>query len=742
MVEIFGGAVMAVEKKVKTENMGKNSEISNYKAEDLIFALDIGTRTVVGLVGIQDKDKLKVLAVEIEEHKNRAMLDGQIHDISLVADIVSNVKEKLENKTGIKFKKVAIAAAGRVLKTYSVKVERTFDSTKEIAKDIISSIELEGVQNAQAELESEQRDSEKTMFYCVGYSVISYYLNGYVISSLLGHKGKTVGVEVLATFLPHVVIDSLYTVMNRVGLQVTNLTLEPIAAINVCIPPNLRLLNLALVDIGAGTSDIAITKDGAVIGYSMAPIAGDEITERIAHQYLVDFNTAESIKLTLNDDSQKSVDFIDVLGTPRTVDKKEIRKSIYESVVVLGETIADRILEYNKKAPNAVFCVGGGSQIHGLTDVIADKLGLPHDRVVVRGRDFIQSVKFTGKKLAGPEAITPLGIAVNAMQSMESDFLSVTLNQKKIRLFNSKKLNVADALILDGFDPKHLIGRTGRSISYEINGEKKIIRGEHGKPAEIKVNGQPANMETPLKPGDNIDIIPAVDGISAKLSLSDLVHVGQKIVTYNNLKIDVTPTITINGKAMSEDATIRDGDKVSIKDIKTVEDFADSVGIDIKNGTSIINGTMVGSTYMLKDGDIIEFSDYKAKSKRNNSSIDNLHSAADSMNKVETPDILSYSDSYVKVDAGDDKAEDSMDTEDILNSTKNGEAIKVSVNGKKLTLGGSKSDYYFVDIFNSFEFDTKQLRTGAVQLKLNGKPAAYTDKIKHGDNIEVIWENN
>src|SRR5690606_22252797 len=97
----------------------------------------------------------------------------------------------------------------------------------------------------------------------------------------------------IATFLPEMVVESLYTVMERAGIEVTYLTLEPIAALNVAIPSELRLLNLALADIGAGTSDIAVTKSGTVIAYDMVPIAGDEVTEAIAHNFLVDFNTAE-----------------------------------------------------------------------------------------------------------------------------------------------------------------------------------------------------------------------------------------------------------------------------------------------------------------------------------------------------------------------------------------------------------------------------------------------------------------
>ena len=83
----------------------------------------------------------------------------------------------------------------------------------------------------------------------------------------------------------------------HLGLEVANLTLEPIAAINVAIPESYRLLNIALVDIGAGTSDISITKDGSIIAYGMIPLAGDELTELIVQNYLVDFKTAEYIKL-------------------------------------------------------------------------------------------------------------------------------------------------------------------------------------------------------------------------------------------------------------------------------------------------------------------------------------------------------------------------------------------------------------------------------------------------------------
>ncbi len=707
---------------------------TKFNKDDVIFALDIGTRTVVGVAGVEEDKKFKVLAAEVVEHKNRAMLNGQIHDISLVANAVTEIKERLETKLGFKLDKVAIAAAGRVLKTYSANIDKDMDPNSEITREVISSLELEGIQLAQSRLESEQDGSDKSVFYCVGYSVISYYINGYVISTLLGHKAGNIGVEVLATFLPHVVIDSLYTVMNRVGLEVVNLTLEPIAAINVCIPPDLRLLNLALVDIGAGTSDIAITKDGAVIAYAMVPKAGDEITEKIVHHYLVDFSTAEKIKVSLNNTAEDTVAFTDVLKMKRIVQKEEILGVIRESVEKLGETIADKILEYNQKAPNAVFCVGGGSQIEGLTEVIADKLGLPADRVVVRGRDIIQSVKFSGKKLAGPEAITPMGIAVNSMIYKDYDFLSVTLNGKKIRLFNSKKLNVADALILVGYDPSKLIGRSGKSLTFELNGERRTAKGEFGRAAVITVNGQQASMETPLKPGDSIDIVPAEDGRPAALTVGEIIDLSEKKITYNKIIIDITPKVTVNGDIVEAERPISNGDKVNFTAITTAADFARSIDFDINQYKVVVNGEEVSGDYILKGGEeleLIEDSTYT-----HGPDLEDLYDSDES--EYFEPFLDGCNQRNIK---GQEIVLDGSGFDTARNADEDSSSISVSVNGKDVVINGNKNEYMFIDVFSSIDFDMTEVK-GSVALKLNGKRAAFTDQITNGDVIEITWDNN
>ncbi|RKJ28920.1 cell division protein, partial [Butyricicoccus sp. 1XD8-22] len=144
--------------------------------------------------------------------------------------------------------------------------------------------ELQAVQQAQGKLIGHQDDSSNH-YYCVGYSVLYYKLDGEEIGSLVDQQGDEASIEVIATFLPRVVVESLLAALKRANLEMEAMTLEPIAAINVLIPSSMRRLNVALVDIGAGTSDIAITDKGTIVAYGMVPVAGDEITEALSDHY-------------------------------------------------------------------------------------------------------------------------------------------------------------------------------------------------------------------------------------------------------------------------------------------------------------------------------------------------------------------------------------------------------------------------------------------------------------------------
>jgi len=701
----------------------------NPMPDDVIFALDIGTRTIIGVVGAQKNERFFVQAAEMIVHESRAMLDGQIHDIAKVAQGAAKVKDALEKKLGYKLTRVSIAAAGRVLKTCQIKVERDIEEGKEIDQQFISALEMEGIQRAQAEIEKSLPSSEKDQYYCVGYSVVTYYLNDYVISSLVGHKGHKAGVEVLATFLPQTVVDSLYTVMDRINLEVNFITLEPIAAINLAVPKDLRLLNLALVDVGAGTSDIAITKSGTITAYAMVPIAGDEVTEVIAQNYLVDFETAEKIKIALSGNEEDIV-FTDILDNEVKVKADEVTGVIKPVIENLAETIAERILELNGgKAPNAVFLVGGGSQSKGLCEAIANVIGLPGDRVAARKRNIAKNIDIDESVhiLDGPDSITPLGILVTTALTKGQDFYYVIVNDKKVRMYNARRMFVSDALILAGYNPDQLICRSGKSLKFKLNNKDKTIRGGVGKPAEIYLNGRAASLNKIIEPGDKLTVIPAENGRDAEVSAKDLAEECKPIyVKFNNQTYTIWPKVLINGTEVPLETFVNQDDRVDIVYDYTLRDISRLLEFNPLVSEFMVNGSSAELDIVLKPGDEVMVIP------RENKEI--------SSEESDTETRFGENEEEFQIEKiSSESSRDEGIILDIEQKNVGNSGINIIVNEKTVNLPPKNTDYLFVDIFNFIDFDLT-VPKGIIKLKLNGKDAGYADKITSGDRIEIYWQ--
>lgn len=514
---------------------------------DLVFALDIGTRSIIGLVGAVQDEKLHVLAIEKEEHSRRAMIDGQIEDIEQVAKVARRVKERLENKLGCTLSKVCVAAAGRALKTQKAFCEMEFDKPQRVDEEMIGRLEAGALEKAE-EAFAQEMDQSGKQFFLVGYTVTQYLLDNYPISDLRDHQGQRVSADVIATFLPSEVVESLYTTMGKIDLEVASLTLEPIAAINAAIPVNIRLLNLALVDIGAGTSDIAISKDGSIVGYTMATVAGDEITESLMKNFLVDFQTAEQMKMEIPE--KEEIEFTDILGLPHTAAREEIRSCIGDAFKSLCKEISEKILAVNGSAPSAVFLAGGGSKLADMRDCVAKYLEMDLNRVAIAGNNFSVNAFSDEYDLNNPEYATPLGIAVSAGLNMINDSCHVMLNGKRSKLFRSGSLTVLDILMMNGYRSQDLLARSGRNVVIQLDGKRKVYHGAPGEPSKLQVNGVDVKVSYVVHAGDQIHFSPAVDGEDAKVSLADVVEPGYESRT------------SVNGKMVPLDTQLKTGDVV------------------------------------------------------------------------------------------------------------------------------------------------------------------------------------
>ena len=489
--------------------------------EPLVFGLDIGTRSIVGTVGYRTSTNgFVVVAQESVEHETRAMLDGQIHDIQAVADTIIQVKQKLEQLIGRKLTDVCIAAAGRVLKTVVACAEMHFNYETVVTNEHVYSLDMLGVEKAYDLLRQEQQNDD-IHFYCVGYSVIRYYQNDYPITNLEGHKANTIRTELIATFLPDEVVDGLYAAVEKAGLYVANLTLEPIAAMNVAIPEKFRLLNIALVDVGAGTSDISITNDGSIIAYGMIPSAGDEITEALARHYLLDFGEAEKMKCQST--MRKQVTVHDIMGLSHKISSEEIAEVAEPVVREITTRVADRIKELNGGKPvSAVFVVGGGGKMMGFEETLADTLGIPKERVALRGSEVMGQIEFLQKNIKVDSLlVTPVGICLNYYEQ-KNNFIFVTLNGERIKLYDNSKLTVVDAAMQMGYPNEDLFPKRGKALNYSVNGEKRMKRGEPGDSAVVNLNGKESALSGALSQNDKIEIKASTAGKDAVMTIGEI----------------------------------------------------------------------------------------------------------------------------------------------------------------------------------------------------------------------------
>lgn len=536
-----------------------------------LFALDIGTRSCVGIILEETDGQYHVIDMLSIEHSERAMLDGQIHDVMAVSKLITQIKEQLEITHG-PLQKVCVAAAGRALRTERSKVALSINGKPLMKKQDILHLELLAVQHAQASVAEKYKEEKSHYYYCVGYSVLYYRLDGEEIGSLIDQQGDEASVEIIATFLPKVVVESLLAALSRSGLEMEALTLEPIAAINVLIPSSMRRLNVALVDIGAGTSDIALTDMGTVIAYGMVPIAGDEVTEAISDQFLLDFPLAEQAKRQLH--TQESITITDILGFETEVTKEDAINQISYAIDRLAVTICEEILQLNNgNSPKAVMLVGGGSLTPELPKRIAEKLQLPINRVAIRGIDAISSLTVSEKITKGPELVTPIGIAIAAKQS-PVQYMTIYVNEQPVRLFEVKKLTVGDCLLAAGIKMNQLYGRPGLAIIVSLNEKDITIPGHYGLPPTLMKNGVPCSLDDIIENGDVLFVEKGQDGERTTLSIGELMDdIPMKEVEINGKTYKVEPTFFCNGKMVQSNYVLNDRDSIHFQFPKTLEDL-------------------------------------------------------------------------------------------------------------------------------------------------------------------------
>lgn len=710
------------------------------RKEQLVFGLDIGTRSIVGSVGYKDGDRFVVVAQRVREHETRAMIDGQIHDIGKVGETISQVKAELEEAIGEPLHEVCIAAAGRVLRTITTQVEQAFSGEREVTEEDVYALSAMGVENAYDEL-SRSNDTDMK-FYCVGHSAIRYYMNNYPIGNLVGHKAKVIGGEFIVTFLPEDVVDGLYKAVEHADLHVANLTLEPIAAIQVAIPEMYRMLNIALVDVGAGTSDISITKDGAIVAYGMIPVAGDSLTEILAQHCLVDFGTAEQIKREIG--AKEEIEYKDIMGLPQTLTSQAALELLTPTIAKMTKPVAECIKELNgDKSVSAVFVVGGGGKIPGYTEMLAEELGIVKERVAVRGEEVMGKIDFQEDVHKDSLLVTPIGICLSFYEQ-SNNFVFVTFNDKRVKVYDNGKLAVVDVAMQAEFPNDGLFPKRGKELNYTVNGKARITRGLPGEAAVITVNGQTADIHTAIHSNDVIVVQESTAGEAATISLSALPEFHDSLqVMVNDKKVSLPKFASVNGELKSGYYEVCENDEILMLNyytLKQIIEFMD-VQLDAEYHFYVNNRKADMDTPVYENFQVLWTTENLEENVRA------AEPAVNTWEELAEPDNTEPAHaeaSQPMVQQVHPAMQQEQPATQMVQAQPEEQQpliydITVIANKMPITMRG-KSKYVFVDIFDYIDIDLSKPQ-GVIVTNLNGRQAEYMEQLKNGDVIDVYWKN-
>lgn len=700
-----------------------------------VFALDIGTRKIAGLLMSPTGDDFVIKQASLYQQLPGAMADGQIHHIDAVSRVIKMIKGELEEASGTPLTSVAVAAAGRSLLTESGTSLMTLSPQQRLTTEEVRALELEAVLNSIQKLASANGGGVMDSYLCVGYSVIQYYLDGEPIGSLRGHQGNEARVEIIATFLPRIVIDSLGTALDNAGLKMESLTLEPIAAMHIVVPPTMRMLNIALVDVGAGTSDLAISAEGTIKGYGMVSYAGDAITKGIADTFLLDLTVAEKVKVEM--EPQQTITCQDVFGNLLHLSYEEILEAIYPKVQTLAEKIAQEIIRLNGTAPKGVILVGGGSLTPELAPLLAKHLDLPENLVRMRDRTSLEIVKGM-PEFSGPEVITPIGIGCTHLDGRAMQLIHVSVNGRQLQFLQMASSTVGDALLHAGVNPAESLGRPGPAFTVELNGRYIPLPGTLGKPATLLCNGEPAELTTPLEDGDWIELIPGERGKSPQVSLAEFTEspVHSFVINFNGSPLKIQPLLKVNGQIREPDYILQDRDRISLQPITTFQELFDYLEIPVEqkihyflNGRSqvaleqvelFINGEKRPLTTPINNGQEVNYrrkpvtlQDICQPSQENTPGITIKVNGVelDLTAKTSTPLANGQEVSFDYVVRPQDRIQYEPRPAGALNS------------------------YIVTDVFRDYEPEEAFLQRGG-KILVNGKEAGFTTPIKHGDILE------
>lgn len=347
--------------------VSKPSSKKSTPAERYIVALDIGTEFVKALIGRVVGDSVEIIGVGRSHQELTDMQAGAIADIAGVVQNCDKALSEAEQMAETSVRSTIIGIAGELVKgtTLSIRFSRK-NPAKELdvaeVEKIISLVQQRAETKARSTLAWELggKDVEVRL---VNSALVRIDIDGYKVTNPVGFQGKDVLVELYTAFAPMIHIGALERTSNELDLELLAVAAEPFAVARSVIGNDPAAnMSAILMDVGGGTTDIAIVNEGGVEGTKMFGIGGRAFTRAIERELDIDFNEAEALKVAMSSNKVPSNKLA------------EAEAAIIKTLKVWQNGVELALSEFSKldHLPNQILLCGGGSSLDMLVKSLSE----------------------------------------------------------------------------------------------------------------------------------------------------------------------------------------------------------------------------------------------------------------------------------------------------------------------------------------------------------------------------------
>jgi cell division protein FtsA len=379
-------------------------------------ALDIGTEFAKALVfEIDDNGHGTVRGVGRKRQGLSHMQSGTVADIAAVVDNCAVALQEAEEMAGFRPSQVVIGIAGELVKGFTTthSQERKRPDTPitegELQK-LIDLVQREALREAERSITWET-GLPNVDVRLVHAAIVGASIDGYALTNPVGFQGRHVKIGIFNAFAPLVHLGALQSVASQLDLELLEVVAEPYAVARVLGSDQVHQAGALFVDVGGGTTDVALVRSGGIEGTRMFALGGRAFTKSLADRLDLPFPRAEAAK----------VDYARGTAVER---RDEIAEIIADDVEVwaAGVELVMEELGGGDLLPGRIYICGGGSRLPEIRAALAEEhfwkrlsFARPPE-VIVMAPDQIDTIRDATDLLVDQQDVTPLGLAYQAIE--------------------------------------------------------------------------------------------------------------------------------------------------------------------------------------------------------------------------------------------------------------------------------------------------------------------------------------